>query len=173
MIYFSSGSSIAAGFDQSGKYIYKKIFWGQRSIIMYSTPSLSTALSCLKCKDGVDIIYTVLMRIKALFNLVRSLRSEASWRNAAMERRPRAAISQIFQWTLILIQLSENDEREQLSTLSEEVPAVHKAHTLISSPWEVPGKTATNAITTTTTTTEPEFQEAYFSWQDFMAMTHG
>ena len=86
-----------------------------------------------------------------------------------MEKRPRAAISQIFQWTLILIQLSENDEREQLSTLSEEVPAVHKAYTLISSPWEVPGKTATNAITTTTTT-EPEFQEANFSWQDIIAM---
>ena len=111
------------------------------------------------------------MRIKVLFNLVRSLRSEASWRNAAMERRPRAAISQIFQWTLILIQLRENDEREQLSTLSEEVPAVHKAHTLRLSPWEVPGKTATNAITTSTTT-EPEFQEAYFSFQDFIVMTH-
>ena len=78
-----------------------------------------------------------------------------------MERRPRAAISQIFQWTLILIQLSDYDEREQLSTLSEEVPAVHKAHTLSPSPSGVPGKTA-NTITSTTTT-EPEFQEASVS----------
>ena len=32
---------------------------------------------------------------------MRSLRREASWRKAMMERRPRAAITHRFQWTLI------------------------------------------------------------------------
>ena len=36
-----------------------------------------------------------------LSHLVRSLRREASWRKAMTERRPRAAITHRFQWTLI------------------------------------------------------------------------
>ena len=102
---------------------------------MYSTPSLSTALSCLKCNDGIDTIFPVLMRINALFNLVRSLRSEASWRNAAMESRPRAAISQIFQWTLILIQQSETT-RGNSSALSLRRSQLFKKHTLWYPPHE-------------------------------------
>ena len=103
----------------------------QRSTMMYSVPSSSTALSCLRrtslllwrwvgwvlgiyhldhavdsnCKDsGRNPCARSISDSCWSFPsyLVRSLRREASWRKATIERRPRAAITHKFQWTIIL-----------------------------------------------------------------------
>ena len=58
--------------------------------MIYTLPFLSTALSCPRI-DSIEVGLRESLIVSG--KLVRSLRREASWRKATMERRPSAAIT--------------------------------------------------------------------------------